>query len=296
MAFCTNCGAQVEGPFCGNCGTPIPAGTPAQTSAQPPSPPPVTPMPASQVPPPQPMATVAPGTPAKTSPLIWVLAGCGGLIVIAALIFGVIAFKARQFVHSAQHNPAYATARLMAAANPDIEVVSTDEDQGTMTVRNKKTGETLTVNLKDASKGKFVFEQDGKKAEINAHAEGDKGSFEIKSSEGSMSFGTDSKTPDWLPAYPGTTPKGVFSTHTDKGSGGTFTLTTNDSTDQVVKYYEDALKKAGLKTSTTSMQAGGQGSLSMISGEDSATKRKAMVTVSPSDGATGVSITFSTEK
>ena len=284
MEYCTNCGAQVTGPFCGSCGAPAKANTAAQGNV--PSPPPGGPVP----PPP-----VAPATATKTSPLVWVLAGCGGLIVIVALIFGVIAYKARQFVSSAQRNPAYATARLMAAANPDIEVLSTDEDRGTMTVRNKKTGETLTINLKDAAKGKFVFEQNGKKAEFSAQGSGDKGSFEIKSSEGSMKFGTDGKTPDWVPAYPGATQKGVFSSQTPKGLAGSYSFTVNDSIDQVAKYYEDALKKAGLTVTTNSVQQNGATGMSIISGEDTATKRKAVVTATPSQGATGVSVTFSVE-
>jgi len=286
MEYCTNCGAQVTGPFCGSCGAPAKANTAAQGSGNIPSPPP-----GSAVPP----APVAPATAAKTSPLVWVLAGCGGLIVIVALIFGVIAYKARQFVHTAQRNPAYATARLMAAANPDIEVLSTDEDRGTMTVRNKKTGETLTINLKDAAKGKFVFEQNGKKAEINAQANGDKGSFEIKSSEGSMKFGTDGKTPDWVPAYPGSTPKGVFSSQGPKGLAGSYTFTATDSIEQVTRYYEDALKKAGLTVTTNSMPQNGATGMSIVSGEDTATKRKAVVTATPSQGGTGVSVTFSVE-
>lgn len=278
MAFCTNCGAQVQGSFCTSCGKPIAAGPPVQGGGTPAAPP-------------QPAAT--PATAAKTSPLVWVLAGCGGLIVIVALIFGVIAFKARQFLHTAQHNPAYATARLMAAANPDIEVLSTDEGRGTITVRNKKTGETLTINLQDAAKGKFVFEQNGKKAEINAQGSGNQGSFEIKSSEGSMKFGTETKLPDWLPAYPGSTPKGVFSTQSPNGSGGTYGFTTSDSVDQVARYYEDALKKAGMKVTTSNMQQNGSTALSMVSGEDAATKRKALVTVTLSQGVTHVGITFS---
>ena len=289
MEYCTNCGAQVQGPFCGNCGAPAKSAAQGQGTGGPPPPPPVSSVPAAQ-----PAAPVVPATAQKTSALVWVLAGCGGLIVIAALIFGVIAYKARQFVTSAQRNPAYATARLMVAANPDLEIVSTDESHGTMTVHNKKTNETVTVNLQDAAKGKFVFEQNGKKAEINAQANGDQGSFEIKSSEGSVKFGTDTKMPDWVPPYPGATPKG-FSAQGPKGLGGTFGFTTNDSIEQVVRFYEDALKKAGMKVSTNSMQQDGKTGLSIVSGEDTANKRKAMVTATPSQGATGVSITFSTE-
>ena len=229
---------------------------------------------------------------AKTSPLVWVLAGCGGLIVIAALVFGFFVFKARQFVHSAQHNPAYAIARLAAAANPDIEIISTDEDKGTMTVRNKKTGETLTVNMQDAQKGKFVFEQNGKKAEINAQAEGDKGSLEIKSSEGTMKFGTNEKTPDWVPVYSGAAPQGVYSAQTAQGATGSFRFTTNDSVDQVAHFYEDALKKAGMKVTVSSTQQNGATGFAIVSGEDVATKRKVVATASPSGTATSVGVIY----
>ncbi len=270
MAFCTKCGAQVQGTFCGNCGTPMVSGPPTPGAALPSA------APAS-----------VPAASAKMSPLVWVLAGCGGLIVIAALVFGLVLFKTRQFVHSAHGNPAYAVARLMAAANPDLEVLSTDEDRGTMTVRNKKTGETLTVNLKDAQKGKFVFEQNGKKAEINANANGDKGSFEIKSSEGSMKFGTNEKTPDWVPVYSGVTPQGVFSAQTAQGATGSFRFTTNDSVDQVRQFYEDALKKAGMKLTTASATG-----FAMVTGEDTASNRKVVVTASPSGTTTSVGVTY----
>jgi len=275
MAFCTKCGAQVQGPFCGNCGTPIASGAPA-------------PGPTPTAPPPSAAPVSAPAAATKTSPLVWVLAGCGGLIVLGALVFGLIVFKTRQFVHNAQHNPAYALARLAAAANPDIEILSTDEDKGTMTVRNKKTGETLTLNMKDAQNGKFVFEQNGKKAEINANAGGDKGSFEIKSSEGSVKFGTSEKTPDWVPVYSGATPQGLYSAQTAQEASGSFRFTTNDSVDQVAQFYESALKKAGMKVTTASTTG-----FAMVTGEDAATKRKVVATASPAGSTTSVGVIFS---
>lgn len=287
MAFCTKCGAEVQGPFCGNCGTPIASGAPVASAPGPT--PPLPPTAPASVPP----ASV-PAAAAKTSPLVWVLAGCGSLIVIAALVFGVIAYKARQFVHSAHGNPAYAVAKLIAEANPDIEIISTDEGRGTMTVRNKKTGETVTINMQDAQKGKFVFEQNGKKAEINAHGAGDNGSLEIKSSEGTVKFGTGDKTPDWVPVYSGVTPQGVFSAQSPKGMTGSFRFTTNDSIDQITNFYEGALKNGGLKVTTNSTQQNGATAFAIISGEDTATKRKVVVTASPSGSTTSVGVTYTT--
>jgi hypothetical protein len=272
MAFCTKCGAQVEGPFCGSCGAPAP-GTVAPPAAAPP---------------------VGPAAAQKTSALVWILGGCGGLIVLAAIVSGLsmyyIAHKARQVAR----NPALAVTRMIAALNPDVEVVSVDEDRGMITVRDKKTGKTITMNLRDAQKGKFVFEQDGKKVEMEAHADGDKGSFEVKSSEGSMKFGTGTgKMPDWLAAYPGSTPAGLFSMQNDKGASGSFHFTTGDSIDQVVGYYNDAFKKAGMKVNTNSVQQNGKTSYGIVTAEEEGSKRKAMVNATVAGDGTNVGITFS---
>jgi uncharacterized membrane protein len=43
MAFCTNCGAEVQGHFCAKCGAPAPVPPGASSSAGPPPPPPETP-------------------------------------------------------------------------------------------------------------------------------------------------------------------------------------------------------------------------------------------------------------
>ena len=237
-----------------------------------------------------------PVTVQKSNALIWIVGGCGGLIVLAAIFGGLtmyyIGHKAKQFANTMEKNPALAVAKLVAAVHPDVEVVSTDDAKGTITVRDKKTGKLLTMNLQDAQKGKFVFEQDGQKLEMQAHGDGDKGSLELKSGDGSVKIGTEGKMPDWLPAYPGSTPKGL-SMQNAQGSGGTFSFTTSDSIDQVVHYYEDALKKAGLTTETKSMQANGKTSLGIVTGRDAGDKRSVVINATVSEGATSVGINFS---
>ncbi len=52
MAFCANCGAEVQGRFCAKCGSPVGAGAGPSASAPPPPPPPQQP-PQSYVPPQQ---------------------------------------------------------------------------------------------------------------------------------------------------------------------------------------------------------------------------------------------------
>jgi hypothetical protein len=283
MAFCTKCGAQVQGTFCGSCGTPASAA--AQSApASPLAPPPAAPPPSTAA------AT-------KTSPLIWVLAGCGGLVVLAAIVASLALHffvnKAERFAHKVERNPALAVTELLASHNPDVDVVSVDEGKGKITVRDKKTGKTMTMNFADAKKGKFVFEQDGQKIDMQAHGDGANSSLEIKSGDGSMKLGMGAeKLPDWIPAYAGSAPQGTFSMQNGKEATGSFHFSSADPVDRVVSYYEDAFKKAGMKVSTNSMQTDGKTSLTIVTANDAHQKRNAMITVATSTEGSNVGITF----
>jgi len=304
MAFCTNCGAEVRGPFCGNCGAPAPAAsgpTPAAsgvpgvgTPAVPPPPPPPPPLSA-------PPASV-PVAAAKTSPLVWIVGGCGGLIVLAAIVGGLsmyyIAHKAHQLGDLAKRNPALAAVKLMVAMNPAIDVVSVDEDKGMITLREKQTGKTVTMNLEEAQKGKFVFSAPGEKpVTIEAHGDGATGSLELKSDQGSLKMGAGAgdKLPSWVPNYPGSDPQANFSVRTDKEQNGTFGFTTKDSIEQVVKHYEDALKSAGLTVNSNIIQSNGKASVGIVTAEETGGKRKMMVNATLSDQGTTVGVTFSAQ-
>jgi len=245
---------------------------------------------------------VGPAAATKTSPIIWILGGCFGLLVLGAIVGGMamyyIAHKAKDAARMMEKNPGYAVARIIAAAHPDVDVVSTDEDKGTITVRDKKTGKVMTMNFADAQRGKFVFEQDGQKLAVEAHGDGDKGTLELKSSEGSMKFNAGAgaeKLPAWLPAYPGSTPQGSVSMQNATGTSGSFHFTTKDSVEQVMSYYEDALKKAGLKVSTNTVQQNGKTSLGTLTGEEAGNRRKIFVNATVTTDGTNVGLTFTTQ-
>lgn len=303
MAFCTNCGAEVKGPFCGSCGAAAPAGAAASGGASTPAAPQQPAFSSSAPPAPTAPPASAPAAAAKTSPLVWILGGCGGLIVLVALIGGAalyyIGHKAKQYGELAQKNPALAVAKMMAAVNPDVEVVSVDDKKGIMTVRDKKTGKVLTMNLADAQKGKFVFSAPGEKpVTLETHGDGTTGSLEVKSDQGSLKMGAGAaeKLPDWVTAYPGSTPQGTFSMQNAGENSGSFSFTTKDSIEQVVQYYGDALKKAGLKVNTNVMQSDGKASMGIVTAEEAGDKRKAAVTATIADGATHVGVTFTAKQ
>ncbi len=205
------------------------------------------------MPPPPPPPGAGLPAPKKVSPVVWILGGCAVLVVLCVLVMalgGLFLFhKVRQAgldPDLIQRHPELAAVKMMVAVNPDAELVNIDEDKGVVIVRNKKTGETVTMNFEDIKRGKISFESGGKKVEMEGHGEGDTGSFTVKSDQGTATFGAGAvKMPAWLPAYGGANVQGL-STQTAGGTGGTFSFKASDGFDKVVEFYKDALQKAGL--------------------------------------------------
>ncbi|HVR97292.1 MAG TPA: hypothetical protein VMW27_11805, partial [Thermoanaerobaculia bacterium] len=129
-----------------------------------------------QSPPPYP----PPGAPAKKglSPLAWVGIGCGALLVVGFIVFAIITFVIGRKVKQMADNPdaaAMTAIEWVIKANPDVELVKSDPDTKTFTVRDKKTGEVTTVSLEDAKNGKFSVKKqgaDGKEESANVDFSG----------------------------------------------------------------------------------------------------------------------------
>src|SRR5260370_35136151 len=114
-----------------------------------------------------PPAPPAPGAlppppPKKSRAMAFILGAVGGclvLIIICVLgIYFFIAHKAKQAGFDTdliKRNPAMPAAKLAAAANPDVDLDSTDEGKPAMTVRDKQTAKTYTLTLADARHGTF---------------------------------------------------------------------------------------------------------------------------------------------
>jgi hypothetical protein len=232
---------------------------------------------------PQPAAGTAP-VKRKTSPIIWVLIILLGLFVLGGVaVVGAGYFflqKAKQAgvdPDLIQRNPGLAVAKLVAAANPDAEIVKTDEQAGTITIRDRKTGKTITVTFDQAKNGVFRFsaDDDGKTATVEIGA---------------------GKVPSWVPAYPGAAGTGTFSVKGDSadgsGEGGTFTFTTKDSADQVIGFFQEKMKEMGMKVNLS----GGAGQGRMIIATDEAETRSLSVAVAESSGESTVNVTYSRKR
>ncbi len=251
MAFCSTCGANVNGAFCPQCGTPVSA---AQ-AAPPPGPPPPNVSPQSNVPPPnafnpQPMQPGYSMTPPPALPR----RGMNPILLVVLIVFGIIFLGFVGLVgfgfyaaHAIAKNPGAVIAKLVTAGNPNIEVINTDNGAGTITFRDKSTGKTSTITFDQAKNGQFSIS-----------ANDDKGGAAV------MKFGAGANIdlPSWVPKYPGATSTGGFSAkgtdNNGNGVGGTFSFTTSDPSQKVLDWYKDQAGALSLKVNmNTTTPTGG---------------------------------------
>ena len=272
----------MSGDFCTTCGTRAKA--------------------AGAAPVPDAMQAAAPAAPRKTSPLVWIMVAVLGIFVL----FGIAVVSGGLFlVHKAKqagldsdlmrNNPGLATAKLLAATNPDLEVVSSDDRHGLITLRQKSTGKTITVNFDDMKRGRFSFREDGKDAvTLEAHGDGDTGSFQMKSGTESLTMGTNQAAlPAWIPAYPNSKPASVFSMNGKQGSSASFTFHTGDAPKDVVAYYERELKRSGFRINSTTASDSSASTGGLVSADDEGNKRNVLVGVGNDNKGTSVSVTYS---
>jgi hypothetical protein len=266
MIFCTKCGSPVEGSYCSKCGAPVSDAVPVSaTVSSPPS---------------APQA----GRPAKrkTSPIAWILIVVLGLFILGAMaVIGGGFFlyqKAKQAGIDAElikTSPALAMSKMIAATNPNVEVIKVDENRGLITLKEKKTGKIVTINFEDAKNGKITFQTQ-----------------DAGSGRATVEFGAASaKMPSWIPAYPQAKAEGTFAMKGNEGESGSFHFRTSDSATAVIRFYKDGLKQAGMKVTSTESGEGG-----MVMGNEQAADRKVVVTVNAEPNSTAVNIAFTTKE
>jgi hypothetical protein len=254
MAFCTTCGRAVSGRFCETCGVAV--GTAAAPAAAP--------------------VPIAAAVPRKTSPIVWILLGLGVMVVLfigAITVGGIfVVHKARQAGLDPalwQRNPGVAVTKMLAAANPDAEIVSLDERGGIVVVRDRKSGKTIRMNFADIKQGRMSFDSEDGRVSLAAAADG---SIQL---------------PAWLPAYSGAHDAGGISASGANGDSGTYGFQTADAPAAVISFYEAALKKAGFEI----QQRIESGVATILTAESANTAVN--LAAAPADGHTSVTLTFS---
>jgi hypothetical protein len=259
MAFCTSCGATVQGAFCQQCGTPLSAAA-AQAAAP-------------HAAPPQAVPVAPPPVKGKVSPVVWILLAVAGIFVLGIIgLVGTGLFVAR----TVARNPGLVMAKIITAANPDAEVLSTDVGSQTMRIRDRKTGQEFTLSFDDVKRGKFKISARGENGEV--------ANVEIGGGEG--------KLPAWVPTYPGAKAQGNITAKGDSsdgsGEGGVVTFTTADAASKVTAFYEAKCKEMGMTVRlSASSDAGG-----MVTGVDEGGQRTLHVMVGGGSGDTTITVTY----
>jgi uncharacterized protein YneF (UPF0154 family) len=232
-------------------------------------------------------------------PLAWVGIGCGVVVVIVVVVLAIggffLARTVKNVAEDFEDNPGLATARWIVKANPELEEVAVDEENGTMTIRNTKTGELITVDFDDIENGRFSWTTGGEEVTVDV-SEADTGSIKIRSSDGkgfNLSTGAEvsEEIPDWVPVYPGATPANRTSMGSAEEMTGSFRLTTDDAVGELIAFYRDRLKEAGFEVSVNTFSSeDGEGG--MVNGSMEAEKRTVMVMISDESGPTEATVSF----
>jgi hypothetical protein len=193
--------------------------------------------------------------------LVAVLLVAGGCFVVTAFFVKKGVDAAKGFVEDVENNPNAAAVKAMELAmrmSPEVEVVSSDPDAGTLTLREKRTGKVVTFNAEDLKSGKFSFESEGEKVEFDADQGegGEPGALRIASNDRTMTFGADAEAvPDWVPRYPGARADSFSTLEAAEETSGTFTIHTADPAAQVLDFYEKALREAGFEVEKSTLQS-----------------------------------------
>jgi hypothetical protein len=255
---------------------------------------PPTPPPPQQFPPVQPK---------KTSPWVWIQGGCGVLVVLIVLALLATGLFVAKKVKDAgidpdlmKKNPAVAMTKMLAAMNPDVEVMNVDEDRGIITVRDKKTGKSMTMNFEDIKRGKFVMKgEDGE--EVTVEGTGDSGGpISIRTKDGNMSVGGKWNPPSWVPTYPGATVTASASGHDAEGASGAGYFNTNDSLEQVLDYFERELKGHGMQVTRNVFSPDGKNTVGSLVGTDEGNKRYVNLNYAVSDKGRMVHVNYTEKK
>lgn len=165
--------------------------------------------------------------------IAWVGIGCGGLLVIAIIIAAIAFNKLKGTFEDFAANPEKAGAEMIVSMNPELEMVSQDEETGMMTIRTKD-GKEMTLSYQDIAEGKLeVTDADGNTTSI--------GSTDL------------SQVPAWVPKAPDLT-DGVSMFHTDEGGSvsGQFSGKSTKGIEDLTDFFETEASGQGLSNSSSS--------------------------------------------
>lgn len=228
--------------------------------------------------------------------------GCGVVLVIGIIVLAVALVTGVQFLSKKaeeagidadliKKNPALATAKMIVAANPELELVEVDEKAGTVTIRNKKTGEKLTVDFEDIEKGRLTFKTD--EGEMTFSTDESGAGVKLKDEKGevkSLEFGK-TELPDWMPLFPGEL-NIDFTISDEESRYGNFTIKTDSGAEKVRDFYVSKLENLGLSTEVSSFETDDTRTITIISSDDDKTREISININQEKDGKSLITVNY----
>ena len=195
--------------------------------------------PQSPPPPPTPPQTPPQAQKKGLSPIAWILIGCGGLLLIGLLGMGACSFFVANKVKDFADNPAKNAAEMIVWANPDLEMVGTDDEAETITIRSKETGEEMTFDWSEIQDGNFSVSSGEGEFRVDASGGEDGAVVTMKGKDGETTQvfggGSEADIPAWIPMASGATDvQSTFSMRNENQTSGAFTYKTSASIADVV--------------------------------------------------------------
>jgi hypothetical protein len=224
--------------------------------------------------------------------------GCGVLLLLgllgmmAAGMF--VAKKAGEFVEQAGDNPALAAAEMAVKLNPELELVETDREAGTLKVRNKETGEVYIFDAKDINEGKFSIGKEGEETTVTFGSEGEEAGLTVQGPGGETfraGAARPEDLPEWVPVIPGGTPTGGFASSSGESASGTVVVTSEEPFDDVLAFYEQELTDAGFEVEKTTFSGAGTRGAS-LQGTTEDGSRSLTVGLNETESTTQIMLTY----
>jgi hypothetical protein len=228
--------------------------------------------------------------------------------------------KAQEYVGDAKQNPQVAAIALAASLNPNLQVVSKNATAGKITIKNKQTGEVVTLDLsaKNLEEMRKTMEQfaNGLKVlpptETKTEASGSAPAAavetpaaaeeqpapakppekKISSAQAAAQAATMKKFPDFVAVYPGAKTLESNLNSYGENSVGNYTFSTSDEPGTVADYYEKKFTDAGFSILTMQNGSDDNGATATMMANRADPQAMITFTAKIENGGTSVAIGF----
>lgn len=233
--------------------------------------------------------------------LAWVAIGCGVLILISFVAMSAIGWfaskKIKEVAGDFEANPAKAAAEVIVKMNPDLEMVESDDAEGTITVRQQSTGEIATFDYSQIKEGKLSFEAGGEEIAIDVTGGEEAGVLSVTTDEGEARFGAGAGAgdlPAWVPLYPGASePESTYTATNNEVASGLFTMKSDDDVDAVLNFYRSELESAGYEVNVSTFSGSDGGQAGNVNGRKAESDTTLNISAGSQEGATQITIQYS---